>query len=61
MNFLFLLIVKGLSANIERLVSISDLFGFKVGSEDLMVSHLQYINDTFISGDTSRVLSWPQV
>lgn len=47
--FFFLLVVEGLCGLIYRVVDLHLLSGVRVGSSDLVVSHLQYEDDTIIS------------
>lgn len=46
-HFLFLLVAESLSASLNMAVPVGVLQGFKVGSNELEVSHLQYFDNTF--------------
>ncbi|XP_050920100.1 uncharacterized protein LOC127137710 [Lathyrus oleraceus] len=56
--FLFLLVVEGLSGLISREVDLNLFSGVRVGSFDLVVSHLQYVDDTAILADDSIDNLW---
>lgn len=51
--FLFLLVAKGPSGLISRVVELHLLSGVRVGSSDLIIYHLQYANDTIILADAT--------
>lgn len=46
--FLFLLLAKGLSGLFKRAIELNLFSGFKVGSYNLEISHLQYVDDTLL-------------
>ncbi|GJS28095.1 putative RNA-directed DNA polymerase, eukaryota, reverse transcriptase zinc-binding domain protein [Tanacetum coccineum] len=52
--FLFILAAEGLNALLNDAVDKDILRGVRVGEDDLMVSHLQYVDDTIIFGEWSR-------
>ncbi|GJZ73768.1 RNA-directed DNA polymerase, eukaryota [Tanacetum coccineum] len=52
--FLFILAAEGLNALLNDAVDKDILRGVRVGEDDLMVSHLQYADDTIIFGEWSR-------
>ena len=49
--FLFILAAEGLNALIKEAVSKNIFKGIRVGEDRVMVSHLQYTDDTIIFGD----------
>ncbi|MCI43960.1 putative non-LTR retroelement reverse transcriptase, partial [Trifolium medium] len=49
--FLFLLVAEGLGGLMKRAVELNRFRGFKVGSNGIMVSHLQYADDTLCIGE----------
>lgn len=51
--FLFLLVVEGLSGLISRVVEMHLLSSVRVGSPELVISHLQYAKDTIILEDAN--------
>ncbi|GJV52938.1 putative RNA-directed DNA polymerase, partial [Tanacetum coccineum] len=52
--FLFILAAEGLNALLKEAVDKSIFKGIRVGAEEVMVSHLQYADDTIIFGEWSR-------
>lgn len=44
--FLFLMVVEGLSDFFGKEVSLGIFLGFNVASSNLVISHLQYVDDT---------------
>lgn len=49
-HFIFLLVVKGLNVTLNKTVTIKAFYGFKVGFEGLIVSHIQYPDDAVLFG-----------
>lgn len=49
--FLFLVMADGLSGLVERAKEIGIYLQFRVGSSNLVVSDLRYVNDTVIMED----------
>jgi hypothetical protein len=47
--FLFLLVAEGLCGLMKKAVETNRFRGFKVGSNGVIVSHLQYADDTLVS------------
>lgn len=45
-NFLFLLVVDGLSGLVYMAIDLGLNFGFLVGSHDLVINHFHYADDT---------------
>lgn len=56
--FLFLLVAKGQNSLIFRAVELHLLFGIRVGSSGLVVSHLQYVDYMIILDDTTIDNLW---
>ncbi|GJY76549.1 ribonuclease H-like domain-containing protein [Tanacetum coccineum] len=52
--FLFILAAEGLNALMKEAVSKSIFKGIHVGEDEVLVSHLQYADDTIIFGEWSR-------
>ncbi|GKB66441.1 putative RNA-directed DNA polymerase [Tanacetum coccineum] len=52
--FLFILAAEGLNALTKEAVSKSIFKGIRVGEDEVLVSHLQYADDTIIFGECSR-------
>ncbi|MCH88112.1 LINE-1 reverse transcriptase like [Trifolium medium] len=57
-QFLFLLVVEGLSGAIFRAEELGMFKGFKVGNNGLFVPHLQYADDTIFLGEASVENLW---
>jgi hypothetical protein len=56
--FLFLLVAEGLGGIMKRAVEMWRFNGFRVGNSDLVVSHLQYADDTLCIGEASIANLW---
>jgi hypothetical protein len=56
--FLFLLVAEGLGGVMRKTVELGLFRGFKVGSGDVLVSHLQYADDTLCIGEASVENLW---
>jgi hypothetical protein len=56
--FLFLLVAEGLGGAIKRAVELNRFRGFKVGSDGVIISHLQYADDTLCVGEASIDNLW---
>jgi hypothetical protein len=56
--FLFLLVAEGLGGIMKKAVELRRFNGFRVGSSDLVVSHLQYADDTLCIGEASVMNLW---
>ncbi|KAK2369529.1 hypothetical protein QL285_082658 [Trifolium repens] len=56
--FLFLLVAEGFAGLMRNAVDKSYFKGFEVGSEDVVVSHLQYADDTICVGEASMENLW---
>jgi hypothetical protein len=56
--FLFLLVAEGLGGIMKRAVEMWRFNGFRVGNNDLVVSHLQYADDTLCIGEASVANLW---
>ncbi|GAU28852.1 hypothetical protein TSUD_21890 [Trifolium subterraneum] len=56
--FLFLLVVEGFAGLMRSAVEKNLFKGFRVGSEGLVVSHLQYADDTLCIGEASMENLW---
>ncbi|GJZ71757.1 reverse transcriptase domain, reverse transcriptase zinc-binding domain protein [Tanacetum coccineum] len=52
--FLFILAAEGLNAIVNEAMEIGIFRGVKVGANNVMVSHLQYADDTIFFGDWNR-------
>ncbi|GKC22092.1 cysteine-rich receptor-like protein kinase [Tanacetum coccineum] len=59
--FLFILTAKGLYALMKEAISKSIFKGIRVGEYDVLVSHLQYANDTIIFGSVRGLGSEPMI
>lgn len=49
--FLFLLVAEGLKGLIKNVMAQGRFKGFKAGSSEVVVSHLQYVDDTILVGE----------
>lgn len=56
--FFFLLVAECLSELFSRAVHLQIFWGLRVGSSELVVSHLQYVNDTIILEKSSYENIW---
>jgi len=56
--FLFLMVAKGFSGLMRNAVRLHMFEGFRVGVGGLMISHLQYANDTLCMGKATVANSW---
>lgn len=56
--FLFLLVAEGLSGLIRSAISLGKFKGFRVGRSDVVISHLQYADDTLLIGEASYDNPW---
>jgi hypothetical protein len=56
--FLFLLVVEGFSGVMRRAVDLELFRGFSVGSNPMVISHLQYADDTLCIGEASVENLW---
>jgi hypothetical protein len=56
--FLFLLVAEGLGGIMKRAVDLRRFNGFRVGNSDLVVSHLQYADDTLCIEEASVANLW---
>jgi hypothetical protein len=56
--FLFLLVAEGLCGLMKKAVETNRFRGFKVGSNGVIVSHLQYADDTLCIGEASIENLW---
>jgi hypothetical protein len=56
--FLFLLVAEGLGGIMKRAVDLNRFRGFKVGASDVVISHLQYADDTLCIGEASINNLW---
>jgi hypothetical protein len=56
--FLFLLVAEGLGGLMRRAVDLNLFSGFQVGREGVVVSHLQYVDDTLYIGEASWENLW---
>jgi hypothetical protein len=56
--FLFLLVAEGLGGLMKRAVDLGSFQGFRVGSGDVSISHLQYADDTLCVGVASIDNLW---
>jgi hypothetical protein len=56
--FLFLLVAEGLGGLMKRAVEINRFRGFKVGGSDVVISHLQYADDTICVGEATIENLW---
>jgi hypothetical protein len=56
--FLFLLVVEGFSGVMRRAVELNLFKGFTVGRGGVVVSHLQYADDTLLIGEASVTNLW---
>jgi hypothetical protein len=56
--FLFLLVAEGFAGLMRNAVEKGFFKGFEVGSEDVVVSHLQYADDTICVGEASMENLW---
>lgn len=52
-SFLFLLVVEGLSGLIFKAIKMALFIGIKVRSLDLVISHLQYVDETILLADAT--------
>lgn len=57
-HFLFLMVTKGFSGMIYMVVDLHLLSRIIVGSSNLLVSHLQYVDDTIILVDATIDNLW---
>lgn len=56
--FLFLLVAEGLSVTMKQTVELNMFSGYKIGSQGLVISHLQYTDDTLLVGEATRENVW---
>jgi hypothetical protein len=56
--FLFLLVAEGLGGLMKRAVELNRFRGFKVGSSEVVISHLQYADDTICVGEATIDNLW---
>jgi hypothetical protein len=56
--FLFLLVAEGLGGVMKRAVDLNSFRGFRVGNSDVVISHLQYADDTICVGEASINNLW---
>jgi hypothetical protein len=56
--FLFILVAEGLGGLMRRAVELQRFTGFQVGSGGVMVSHLQYADDTLCIGEATEENLW---
>jgi uncharacterized membrane protein (UPF0136 family) len=56
--FLFLLVVEGLSGVMQKAVNLGLFKGFSFGSTPVVISHLQYADDTLCIGEASVSNLW---
>jgi hypothetical protein len=56
--FLFLLVAEGLGGIMKKAVEINKFKGFQIGSNGMIISHLQYADDTLCIGDASVANLW---
>jgi hypothetical protein len=56
--FLFLLVAEGLGGLMRRAVELNRFRGFKVGRNGVVISHLQYADDTLCIGEASVENLW---
>jgi hypothetical protein len=56
--FLFLLVAEGLGGLMRRAVDLHRFTGFQVGRNGVMVSHLQYADDTLCIGEATMENLW---
>ncbi|MCI09378.1 LINE-1 reverse transcriptase like, partial [Trifolium medium] len=56
--FLFLLVVEGFSGVMRKVVDLNLFKGFTIGEEPILISHLQYADDTLCIGEASVGNLW---
>lgn len=56
--FLFLLVVEGLGGLIQNAISLGHFRGFRINSTDVVISHLQYVDDTTLGGEACDQNLW---
>jgi hypothetical protein len=56
--FLFLLVAEGLGGVMKRAVELNSFRGFRVGRSEVVISHLQYVDDTICVGEASINNLW---
>jgi hypothetical protein len=56
--FLFLLVAEGLGSLMKRAVELSRFWGFRIGNQGSVVSHLQYADDTLCIGEPTLDNLW---
>jgi hypothetical protein len=56
--FLFLLVAEGLGGVMKKGVELNRFHGFRVGGSNVVVSHLQYADDTLCVGEASITNLW---
>jgi hypothetical protein len=56
--FLFILVAEGLEGLMKKAVELNRFKGFKVRSNEVVVSHLQYADDTLCIGEASFANLW---
>lgn len=56
--FLFLVVAKGLSGLVSKAVSGGHFKGFAFGEEEVVISHLQYADDSLIVGEATEQNVW---
>lgn len=52
------MVAEGLSGLIKNALSTGKFTGFKVGSSEVMISHLQYADDTILVGEATKQNLW---
>jgi hypothetical protein len=56
--FLFLLVAEGLGGVMKRVVDLNRFHGFRAGGSDVVISHLQYADDTLCIGEATIDNLW---
>jgi hypothetical protein len=56
--FLFLLVAEGLGGIMRKAVELNRFHGVQVGNNGMIVSHLQYADDTLCMGEASIANLW---
>jgi hypothetical protein len=56
--FLFLLVAEGLGGLMKRVVDLNRFRGFRVGRNGVVISHLQFADDTLCIGEASLENLW---
>jgi hypothetical protein len=57
-HFLFLLVAEGLDGLMKRAVELNRFKGFRIGNQGVVVSHLQYADDTLCIGEPTLENLW---